>query len=83
MDLSKISGNFQQYAIIIGVIITLGGGFMAWGQFNARLDNIEASQGSGAVETLETSNEVLSKTIDVIDAKMAELKLRVSNPLGN
>jgi len=90
MDLSKISGNFQQYAIIIGVIITLGGGFMAWGQFNARLDNIEASQGSDAVEklearvaTLETSNQVLTKTIDVIDAKMAELKLKVSNPLGN
>ena len=90
MDLKSLSGNFSQYAIILGVVITLGGGFIAWGQFNARLDGIEKSQGSGAVEalqkrvaTLETSNEVLSKTIDVIDAKMAELKLKVSNPLGN
>ena len=90
MDVSKISENFSKYAVIIGVVITLGGGFMAWGQFNARLDGIEKSQGSGAVEALEarvadleTSNEVLRKTIDVIDAKMAELKLKVSNPLGN
>jgi len=90
MDVSKISENFSKYAVIIGVVITLGGGFMAWGQFNARLDGIEKSQGSDAVEKLEarvadleTSNEVLRKTIDVIDAKMAELKLKVSNPLGN
>mgnify|MGYP003624802930 FL=1 len=86
----KISDNFSKYAVIIGVVITLGGGFMAWGQFNARLDGIEKSQGSDAVEKLqarvadlETSNEVLRKTIDVIDARMAELKLKVSNPLGN
>ena len=90
MNLSNISENFSKYAVIIGVVITLGGGFMAWGQFNARLDNIEASQGSDAVEKLEarvaeleTSNEVLRKTIEVVDAKMAELKLKVSNPLGN
>lgn len=90
MDVSKISDNFSKYAVIIGVVITLGGGFMAWGQFNARLDGIEKSQGSDAVEKLEarvadleTSNEVLRKTIDVIDARMAELKLKVSNPLGN
>jgi hypothetical protein len=90
MDVSKISENFSKYAVIIGVVITLGGGFMAWGQFNARLDGIEKSQGSDAVEKLEarvadleTSNEVLRKTIDVIDARMAELKLKVSNPLGN
>ena len=90
MDISKISENFSKYAVIIGVVITLGGGFMAWGQFNARLDGIEKSQGSDAVEKLqarvadlETSNEVLRKTIDVIDARMAELKLKVSNPLGN
>ena len=90
MDVSKISENFSKYAVIIGVVITLGGGFMAWGQFNARLDGIEKSQGSDAVEKLEarvadleTSNEVLRKTIDVIDARMAELKLKVSNPVGN
>ena len=89
MDVSKISDNFSKYAVIIGVVITLGG-FMAWGQFNARLDGIEKSQGSGAVEALEarvaeleTSNEVLRKTIEVVDAKMSELKLKVSNPLGN
>lgn len=90
MNLSNISENFSKYAVILGVVITLGGGFVAWGQFNARLDGIEKSQGSDAVEKLEkrvadleTSNEVLRKTIEVIDAKMAELKLKVSNPLGN
>ena len=90
MDLSKIAGNFQNWAFILVVVLTLGGGFVAWGQVNARLDGIEKSQGSGAVEALETrvaaletQNEVLKKTIDVLDAKMVELKLKVSNPLGN
>ena len=90
MDVSKISENFSKYAVIIGVVITLGGGFIAWGQFNARLDNIEASQGSDAVEKLEarvaeleTSNQVLRKTNEVLNAKMNELALKVSNPLGN
>jgi|TARA_Y100000310_G_scaffold183052_2_gene183157 hypothetical protein len=90
MDLSKISENFSKYAVILGVVITLGGGFIAWGQFNARLDNIEASQGSDAVEKLEarvaeleTSNQVLRKTNEVLNAKMNELALKVSNPLGN
>ena len=56
MDVSKISENFSKYAVIIGVVITLGGGFMAWGQFNARLDGIEKSQGSDAVEKLESTS---------------------------
>ena len=83
MDVSKISENFSKYAVIIGVVITLGGGFMAWGQFNARLDGIEKSQGSDAVEKLEARVADLETSNEVIDAKMAELKLKVSNPLGN
>ena len=34
--------KLQQYITIIGVITAIGGGFYTWGQFNLRLDQIEA-----------------------------------------
>jgi prefoldin subunit 5 len=88
--MENIVSKAQNWILIIGLITTLGGGFYAWGQFNTRLETIESLQGSDFTEklqkrvaTLETANEVLRKTIEVLDAKMNELALKVSNPLGN
>lgn len=88
--MENIVSKAQNWILIIGLITTLGGGFYAWGQFNSRLETIESLQGSDFTEklekrvaTLETANEVLRKTIEVLDAKMNELALKVSNPLGN
>jgi len=39
----KIMDKLSTYAALIGVIGAIGGGFYTWGQFNSRLDAIEAT----------------------------------------
>lgn len=39
----KIIEKLSTYAALIGVIGAIGGGFYTWGQFNTRLDAIEAA----------------------------------------
>ena len=39
----KIIEKLSTYAALIGVIGAIGGGFYTWGQFNTRLDAIEAT----------------------------------------
>ena len=38
----KIMDKLSTYAALIGVIGAIGGGFYTWGQFNSRLDALEA-----------------------------------------
>ena len=45
--------TLQKYAMIIGVVMTIGGGFYAWGVFNNRLDAVSAAVGSDTVEKLQ------------------------------
>lgn len=79
----------KKYAMVIGLVTTLGGGFYAYGVFENRIAQLEKSSGSDAVEKLdarvtelEGQNKVLNKTIEVLNAQMNELKLVVNNPLG-
>ena len=39
----KIMDKLSTYAALLGVIGAIGGGFYTWGQFNTRLDAIEAT----------------------------------------
>ena len=39
----KIIEKLSTYAALLGVIGAIGGGFYTWGQFNTRLDAIEAT----------------------------------------
>ena len=39
----KIMDKLSTYAALLGVIGAIGGGFYTWGQFNSRLDAIEAT----------------------------------------
>ena len=48
----KIIDKLTNYAAIIGVIATIGGGFYAWGEFNTRLSAIE---GNGKSQSTVTS----------------------------
>ena len=38
----KIIEKLSTYAALLGVIGAIGGGFYTWGQFNSRLDMLEA-----------------------------------------
>jgi hypothetical protein len=87
--MDNIIEMLKKYAMVIGLVTTLGGGFYAYGVFENRITQLEKSSGSDTVEKLEArvselegQNKVLNKTIEVINAQMAELKLVVNNPLG-
>jgi|TARA_R100000482_G_scaffold95996_1_gene40590 prefoldin subunit 5 len=74
--------TLQKYAMIIGVIMTIGGGFYAWGVFNNRLDAVSAAVGSDTVEQLQKQVAVIDKKLEVLEAKFDELKAKTDNPLG-
>ena len=74
--------TLQKYAMIIGVVMTIGGGFYAWGVFNNRLDAVSAAVGSDTVEKLQKEVVILDKRLEVMDAKLNELKAQIGNPLG-
>lgn len=87
--MDNIIEMLKKYAMVIGLVTTLGGGFYAYGVFENRIAQLEKSSGSDAVEKLEArvaelegQNKVLNKTIEVINAQMNELKLVINNPLG-
>jgi prefoldin subunit 5 len=74
--------TLQKYAMIIGVVMTIGGGFYAWGVFNNRLDAVSAAVGSDTVEQLQRQVAVIDKKLEVLEAKFDELKAKTDNPLG-
>jgi prefoldin subunit 5 len=74
--------TLQKYAMIIGVVVTIGGGFYAWGVFNNRLDAVSAAVGSDTVEKLQKEVAIIDKKLEVLEAKLDELKAQTSNPLA-
>ena len=64
----KIIEKLSTYAALVGVIGAIGGGFYTWGQFNTRLDAIEATPAVdvGAINKKINQNKI--ELIDRIDA---------------
>ena len=59
----KIIEKLSTYAALLGVIGAIGGGFYTWGQFNSRLDMLEAEPPINLVPLKEKDKE-LEKKID-------------------
>jgi len=59
----KIIEKLSTYAALIGVVGAIGGGFYTWGQFNTRLDAIEATP-SVDLSPLVAKDKELSNKID-------------------
>jgi len=59
----KIMDKLSTYAALLGVIGAIGGGFYTWGQFNSRLDAIEATP-SVNLAPLVAKDKELNKKID-------------------
>ena len=87
---SKISS----YAALLGVIGAIGGGFMAWGEFNNRIAQLENKEFvvnetvdlSGIIKELEAIKgdiKINDAAIKFLDAKIEELKAEQDNPLLN
>ena len=75
--------KLQKYAMVIGVVSAIGGGFYAWGEFNTRLDAVSAAVGSDTIEELQKDVAILDKKLEVLEAKLDEFRKGLNNPLGN
>ena len=80
--------KLSTYAALLGVIGAIGGGFMAWGEFNNRIAQLENKE-FVVNETVDLSDinqkiENLIKEIETLkgDIKINEIKVEQSNPLG-
>ena len=50
--MDNIIEMFKKYAMVIGLVTTLGGGFYAYGVFENRIAQLEKSSGSDALKIL-------------------------------
>jgi len=86
--ISKLSG----YAALVGVIGVIGGGFMAWGEFQTRLSAIENKEFvvnqevdltdiTKEIERVKADIKINSKALEYLDSKLEELKVSTNNPL--
>ena len=77
--------KLSSYAALLGVIGAIGGGFMAWGEFNNRIAQLENTEFivnetvdlSGIIKELEEIKadvKINDAAIKFIDAKIEELK---------
>ena len=70
--ISKLSS----YAALLGVIGAIGGGFMAWGEFNNRIAQLENKEFI-VNETVDLSgiNQKIEDVIKAIEAVKADVKI--------
>ena len=62
----KIIEKLSTYAALLGVIGAIGGGFYTWGQFNSRLDAIEATPPVNLAPLKEKDKELMKKVDDAL-----------------
>ena len=90
--MQEMFSKLSSYAALLGVIGAIGGGFMAWGEFNNRIAQLEDKELvvnetvdlSGIIKELEEIKadvKINDAAIKFIDAKIEELKAEFDNPL--
>ena len=90
--MQEMFSKLSSYAALLGVIGAIGGGFMAWGEFNNRIAQVEDKEFvvnetvdlSGIIKELEEIKadvKINDAAIKFIDAKIEELKAEFDNPL--
>ena len=86
--------RLSSYAALIGVIGAIGGGFMAWGEFNNRIAQLEDKEFivnetvdlSGIIKEIEAVKgdvKINGAALEYLDAKIEEIKAEQNNPLLN
>ena len=92
--MQEMFSKLSSYAALLGVIGAIGGGFMAWGEFNNRIAQLENKEFivnetvdlSGIIKELEEIKadvKINGAAIEYVDAKVEELKAEQNNPLLN
>jgi len=68
--------KLSAYAALIGVIGAIGGGFMAWGEFNNRIAQLENKEFIvNETVDLSSTNEKIESIIKAIEAVKADAKI--------
>ena len=86
--------KLSSYAALIGVVGAIGGGFMAWGEFNNRIAQLENKEFivnetvdlSGIIKEIEAVKgdvKINGAALEYLDAKIEEIKAEQNNPLLN
>jgi hypothetical protein len=92
--MQEMFSKLSSYAALLGIIGAIGGGFMAWGEFNNRIAQLENKEFvvnetvdlSGIIKELEAIKgdiKINDAAIKFLDAKIEELKAEQDNPLLN
>ena len=70
----NLMNKLTSYASLIGVVVAIGGGFYAWGEFNTRLDAIESKK---AISLAPINNQVLELRNSIADFRGSVSALEV------
>lgn len=84
--------KLSSYASLIGVIGIIGGGFMAWGEFNNRIAQLEdreyvinsevdLTSVNKEIEGNKADIKINGKAIEYLEAKIREVQVANDNPL--
>ena len=84
--------KLSSYASLIGVIGIIGGGFMAWGEFNNRIAQLEdrkyvissevdLTEVNKSIEGNKADIKINGKAIEYLEAKIREVQVANDNPL--
>ena len=90
--MQEMFSKLSSYAALLGVIGAIGGGFMAWGEFNNRIaqledkefvvnETVDLSCIIKELEAIKGDVKINDAAIKFIDAKIEELKASLDNPL--
>ena len=66
--------TLKKYAVLVGIVSTLGGGFYAWGVFNNRLDELEQSTSTKKIKDLSKQVNIQDKRLEVLETRFNEFK---------
>ena len=77
-----IFNKLASYAALVGVIGAIGGGFMAWGEFNNRIAQLEDKE-FVINQAIKGDVKINGAALEYLDAKIEEIKAEQNNPLLN
>ena len=74
--MQEMFSKLSSYAALLGVIGAIGGGFMAWGEFNNRIAQLENKEFIvNETVDLSNTNEKIETLIKEIEAIKADTKI--------
>ena len=88
--LDKIKNNLTALIATVGLIGTIGTGFVKYGEIMNKIDSIDPDKFAQTVKVYdeklakyETNIKINEKEIELLKVQIKELKLKASNPLSN